>query len=117
MVFCASLPPCPRLYKPADISCHRLNRRSTLEGGVRKYIHDTTSMSSDPSTKPSSGEIKINETVLSKPSMFNEPHPDFAHAEPINPPISACDELGGMPWCQVMIFQPIAPASAPKITY
>src|ERR1700712_2835397 len=97
MVFCASWPPCQRLKSPADTSCKRLKRRSTLDGGVRKYIHETISMKSDPSTKPSSGEMKMNDTVLSRPSILTAPQPDFAHAEPIRPPISACDELDGMP--------------------
>jgi hypothetical protein len=33
---------------------------------------------------------------------------------PTMPPISACDELDGMPYHQVMTFQVIAPISAPK---
>src|ERR1700758_2573739 len=97
MVFCASLPPCPRLYRLADSSCRRLKRRSTLLGGVRKYSHDTVSMKNEPSTKPSSGEMKMNATVFMRPSKLSEAQPDFASAAPTRPPISACDELDGMP--------------------
>src|ERR1700754_3584347 len=97
MVFCASLPPCPRLYNPAENSCRRRKRRSTLLGGVRKYSHDTLSMKKEPSTKPSSGEIKINATVFSNPLRFSSVQPDFASAAPTTPPISACDELDGIP--------------------
>ena len=97
MVFCASLPPWPSEYRPADTSCMRRKRRSTFEGGVRKYSHDTSSMKNEPSTKPSSGEMKMNATVFSSPSQLSDPQPDFASAAPTRPPISACDELDGMP--------------------
>lgn len=97
IVFCASLPPWPRLYRPADSSCSRRKRRSTLLGAVRKYSHDTPSMNSEPRMKPSSGEMKMNATVFNSPSMFSELQPDFASAAPTRPPISACDELDGIP--------------------
>src|SRR6476661_450578 len=43
--------------------------------------------------------------------------PPLAIAEPAYPPISACDELDGIPYAHVMMFQMIAPSSAPRITF
>ena len=43
--------------------------------------------------------------------------PPRAIAEPAYPPMSACDELDGMPKYQVMKFQAIAPSSPPRITF
>ena len=42
--------------------------------------------------------------------------PALAITAPTMPPISACDELDGMPYHQVTPFQTIAPISAPKTT-
>ena len=42
--------------------------------------------------------------------------PAFASTAPMMPPMSACDELLGMPKYQVITFQVIAPASAPNTT-
>ena len=54
-------------------------------------------MKNDPRTKPSSGEMKRKATVFIKPSTLSDPQPDLASAAPTSPPISACDELDGMP--------------------
>ena len=97
MVFCASLPPWPRLYSEAESNCKRRNHRSTLDGGVRKKSQDTATINSEPRIKPSNGEIRMNATVLSKPLATSDPVPDLATAAPTKPPISACDELDGMP--------------------
>ena len=46
---------------------------------------------------PSSGATKMNATILKSPLAMSEPAPTFATAAPTSPPISACDELEGMP--------------------
>ena len=55
-------------------------------------------------------------TVFQMPATMSEPAPALAIAAPTMPPISACDELDGMPNYQVTRFQAIAPMSAPKMT-
>ena len=56
-------------------------------------------------------------TVLSTPASTSLPAPALATAAPTMPPISACEELDGMPYHQVSRFQLMAPISAPKTTY
>ena len=117
IVFCASLPPWPRLYRPAETSCMRRNRLSTLSGDARRKTFETATMRSAPSRKPSSGETRMKTTVFQMPAPIREPVPAFAITAPTMPPISACDELDGMPRHQVIRFQAIAPISAPKTTW
>jgi hypothetical protein len=47
--------------------------------------------------KPSSGAIRMKATTLPMPAQTSEPVPALAIAAPARPPISACDELEGMP--------------------
>src|SRR3979411_2643761 len=97
MVFCASLPPWPRLYIEADTSCMRRNHLSTLLGVERTKIHDTSTIIIEPKIKPSKGDRKIKPMVLIKPEETSEPVPAFATAAPIRPPINACDDDDGIP--------------------
>ena len=97
MVFCASLPPWPRLYAAADTSCARRNQVSTLRGVERTNTHDTSTIMIEPRMKPSSGEMTMNSTVLSRPPPTSAPVPDLATAAPTRPPISACEDDDGMP--------------------
>jgi hypothetical protein len=59
----------------------------------------------------------MNATILTRPLVINEPTPTFATPAPTNPPISACEELDGIPYSHVMTFHAMAPTSAPKITW
>ena len=70
---------------------------STLLGRVRRKIQATATIISEPSTKPSSGEMKMNATVLRMPADTSAPAPALAMTAPTMPPMSACDELLGMP--------------------
>ena len=54
-------------------------------------------MISAPSRRPSSGEMKMNDAVFRIPGHSSGALPAFATAGPIMPPMSACDELEGMP--------------------
>jgi hypothetical protein len=47
--------------------------------------------------EPSSGEMTMNDAVFKIPARATALKPAFATADPIMPPISACDELDGMP--------------------
>src|SRR5690349_376434 len=114
IVFCASLPPWPSEYAPADSSCRRRNQRSMREGLERLKIHDTSTSSSPPSTKPMSGERKMKSTVMPMPSATSELNPAFATPAPMSPPMSACEDDEGSPKYHVIPFHAIAPTSAPN---
>ncbi len=85
-------------------------------GGVLRATHAVATISSAPSAKPSSGDTRMNAATFRMPEAIIASAPAFATVAPISPPISACDELDGMPNHQVITFQAIAPSSAPKIT-
>src|SRR6185369_10770355 len=97
MVFWASLLPCPRLYNAAETYCAERNQRSTRRGVERENIHDMASMSRMASAKPSAGDSKIAAEVLTNPLATSVPVPPLATAAPPRPPMSACEELDGMP--------------------
>src|ERR1019366_1001245 len=94
----------------------RRKRLSTPYGADRTKIHDTISMSSNASSKPSPGDRKMAATVLPTPDQTTAWTPALARPAPTKPPISACELDDGIPSRWVKICQTIAPASAPKIT-
>ena len=57
----------------------------------------TSTSSSEPNTKPSSGETKMKATVFSTPAAIRPEAPTLASVAPTMPPISACELLEGMP--------------------
>ena len=61
------------------------------------------------------GEINMKDTVFMIPCNTNDAEPALIKADPINPPISACEELVGNPKYQVMMSQRHAPMSVAKI--
>ena len=69
----------------------------TRDGVDRRKIQETMTTISEPSTKPSIGETKMKSTVFRMPAEFSAPAPALATTAPTMPPISACDELLGMP--------------------
>jgi hypothetical protein len=52
---------------------------------------------SEPSRKPSKGEMKMNATVFRIPAGISAQVPALATPAPTSPPISACDDDEGMP--------------------
>src|SRR3954465_8152422 len=65
-----------------------------------------------------SGDNTMNDSVW----IHFVPHviaarPAFATAAPAYPPITACDELEGIPKYQVITFQAIAPSNPPRMTF
>src|SRR5262245_37206410 len=54
--------------------------------------------------------------VLARPPQTMALTPTLATPAPTSPPISACELLDGMPIAQVMMFQAMAPMSAPNTT-
>src|SRR5712691_4040582 len=67
-------------------------------------------------TKPPTGESTMAALVLARPSQTMALTPTLATPAPTSPPIRACELLDGMPSAQVMMFQAMAPASAPSTT-
>ena len=59
----------------------------------------------------------MKSTVFQMPEAISELEPALAITAPTMPPISACDELDGMPQRQVTKFQTIAPIRAPNTTW
>ncbi len=58
----------------------------------------------------------MNATVFRMPGQISGPAPALASTAPTMPPMSACDELDGMPYHHVMPFHAMAPTRAPKTT-
>ena len=64
----------------------------------RKKIHDTADHdAARRAASPSIGEMTMNAVVLRMPGASSGAVPALAIAAPIMPPISACEELEGMP--------------------
>jgi len=51
----------------------------------------------EPRRKPSRGEMKMKATILKMPLATSAPAPVLAITAPTMPPMSACEELLGMP--------------------
>src|SRR3954468_7851959 len=83
---------------------------------MRTKSHEMARNSAEPMTKPSAGEMKMNATVFRMPAGMSAQIPALATPAPTRPPISACDDDEGMPYHQVMMFQEMAPTSAPSTT-
>ena len=68
-------------------------------------------------TNPIVGEATSGTSTFfwSAPHL-NAPRPPFATTAPASAPMSACDELDGMPYHQVIRFQAHAPTSAESTT-
>jgi hypothetical protein len=111
MVFCASWRPWPSAIAAAEAVCAIRNRRCAGAGEARRTSHSTPTITRNASAKPSSGEITIGRTTLSRIAFQCTVMPE-ATPTPARPPISACVEDDGRPSHQVMRFQVIAPTSA-----
>src|SRR5688572_7101764 len=66
--------------------------------------------------KPITGDAKRATSTLYKPGNLMAPNPTAIVTAPTIPPISAWEELPGMPKYQVTRFQRIAPIKAERIT-
>jgi hypothetical protein len=54
-------------------------------------------MMMEPNKKPNNGDMKIKRIVLKIPDHTKALNPAFGMHAPIKPPMSACDELDGIP--------------------
>ena len=83
-------------------------------------------MSVKPTNRPASGDSTSAWSARTTPLEVNRPQrasvgelpsaTRWHQTAPTMPPISACDELDGMPQYQVSKFQLIAPSSAAAMT-
>ena len=64
---------------------------------MRTNSHEIASNRAAPSTKPISGEMKMNATVFRMPEGISAQMPALATPAPTMPPISACEDDEGMP--------------------
>src|SRR6478609_7959115 len=100
MVFCASLAPWPSEYSEAETNCRARKVLSALIGATLRKLQETISTSSSASAQPLAGDMKIATKVLPSPHQTIEEKPALASPAPTRPPISACEELDGMPAIQ-----------------
>src|SRR5688500_18225150 len=117
IAFCASLLPCDSAMNDAETSCSLREVQSTVAVRQRLTIHSSASITMKLSVKPMSGESTSGTSTLPTSALhLNAPTPAWATTAPQSPPMSACDELDGMPHHQVSRFQTIAPMSAANTT-
>ena len=96
--FCASFEPCENAIMHAETSCIRRERVFTSGGVTRRNAHIKNTIRKNATMNPSVGETTSG-TITFSPSAFhlNAEKPACATTAPASPPISACDELEGMP--------------------
>ena len=87
IVFCASLPPWPKLYRAAERSCKTRDHLLTATGVCLRTIHDVIIFNKKPKTKPIAGAKTIKSNTLYQPLATITPRPLFAMAAPAYPPI------------------------------
>ena len=117
IVFCASLAPCEKAMNPAEIGCRRRNHLLTGACWRLRTSQMRPVISSHAPTKPRSGEPIIGRMIFSTtPLQMTPSTPALAIMAPMRPPKSACEELDGMPKCQVTKFHTTAPTRAAMTT-
>ncbi len=117
MVFWASLAPCEKAMNPAEMGWRRRNHVLTGPCCRLRTSQMRPVMSSQAPAKPRSGEPIIGTMTLSKtPLQMTPSTPAEAIIAPMRPPKSACEELEGMPKCQVAKFHTTAPMSVASTT-
>ena len=85
-------------------------------GCLRRNTQATSTIMAPPRTMPSTGDTTMKIAILTTPDVCTTARPPFEIPAPSSPPTSACEELDGMPYHQVMRFQAMAPPSAPTMT-
>src|ERR1700691_3968015 len=111
MVFCASLVPCASETTQAE-TIWPIRKPCLRAPSVSDLVIRYSSEVPHAATRPGMiGESTAGRTTLeTSPCQSTALPPAAAIVEPITPPISACEELDGMPNSQVTRFQMIPPA-------
>src|ERR1700742_1350528 len=111
MVFCASLVPCASETTQAEPICPMrkpCRRPPSVSDLVIRYSSQVPHAATPAAMI---GERMAGSTTLeTSPCQSTALPPAAAIVEPITPPISACEELDGMPNSQVSRFQMMPPA-------
>ena len=117
MDFCASFDPCEKAMPQAETSCRRRDATRTVPGRKFLAIQVSPTITKKATMKPSVGD-KTNgtSTFCVSACHLKADRPACATTAPPSPPISAWDELDGMPHHQVSKFQTQAPSKAAKTT-
>ena len=117
IVFCASLVPCASETRQADPICPILKpcpRAAWVSERVIRYSDQVPIAATRPAM---TGESTAGMTTLDvRPCQSTALPPAAAIVEPITPPMSAWEELDGMPNSQVTRFQMMPPASPAATT-
>src|SRR3984885_12538534 len=117
MVFCASLVPCASETRQADPICPILKpcpRAAWVSERVIRYSDQVPMAATRPAM---TGESTAGMTTLdARPCQSTALPPAAAIVEPITPPMSAWEELDGIPNSQVIRFQMMPPASPAATT-
>src|SRR5690348_8246006 len=117
MVFCASFVPCAREIRAAEPTCPTRKpwpRTSLAADLVIRYTEYVPIAAMRPAiTGESTAGIRTLDTM---PCHFTAPAPAAAMVDPTTPPISAWDELDGIPRYHVARFHAMPPASPANTT-
>src|SRR6185369_4259486 len=101
----------------ADNNCNRRDATRTVPGRKLRAIQVRPTIMKNATMKPKVGESTSGtSTFCTSACHLNADTPACATTAPPSPPISACDELDGMPHHQVSKFQMQAPSSAASTT-
>src|SRR3984957_3359024 len=117
IVFCASLVPCASETTQAEPTCPI--RKPCLRA---PSVSDLVIRYSSQVPQAATQAAMIGERMAGRPPWETSPcqstalPPAAAMVEPITPPISACEELDGIPSSQVSRFQMMPPASPAATT-
>src|SRR5687767_7145629 len=119
MLFCASFEPCANAIALADASCNARDPLLTDAGRIlRPRMNQIVPvMTKNASTNPKYGETTSGtSTFFTRVPQLKWLQPACVTTAPARPPMSACDELDGMPYHHVMRFHAEAPMSAASTT-
>jgi hypothetical protein len=116
IVFCASLPPWPKLKAAAENNWAIRDHLLIEAKGCLNRIQFAATLNTNPKIIPINGATAMNITVLYQPAAMITPKPLLAIAAPAYPPIKAWDELLGNPKYHVIRFQAIAPQTPARTT-
>src|SRR6478735_628653 len=101
----------------AESSCILREATRTVPGRKFRAIQVSPTIMKNATMKPKVGESTSGtSTFCTSACHLNAEMPACATTAPPNPPISACEELEGMPHHQVSKFQIQAPSSAASTT-
>src|SRR4051794_9992493 len=117
IVFCASLVPCASETMDAEPSCPIRKPPVRVRSGTPRVSRYTRKVPTAAMPMAIGGDSSAGRmTFATRPCQWMAEVPAAASVAPTTPPISACDELDGMPRYQVARFQKMPPARPANTT-